>query len=540
MVADGNLQDVLHFLIARAAQVLRVWRVSVWLFDDAREKIRSVAAYETTAKKFTSGEELSARDYPSYFAALDELRTIAAINAENDSRTDELRDTYLREHGITTMLDAPIILQGAVVGVVCHEHRGQMRDWTTLEKGFAGSIADFASLALAANKRLAVERELHQTAALLEAVTEQMSDGFCLLEFNHEKNEYFVRYVNQSGAEMAGYQPRELIGQPSKVFRSQTSVDLSEQVRRAAANNNLLTYETLTKRKDGTDLAVEIGLNVIQTQNPQLLAMVGRDISERHDRERERIETEVSRLQQQRLESLGLLAGKVAHDFNNLLVGVLGNLSLARREAAPDNDKLNRYFAHIETAANMAHDLCNQLLLFSGKQRLDATDVNLSELVAETSEMLATTLPDGIKLQIETEPDLPAISADATQIRQIILNLITNAAEAVAPHHGLIKINTGRATAVKLRSIELDVQAENFELNAAHVCLQVSDDGAGMDEATRRRIFEPFFTTKPQGHGLGLLTLVGIVRAYRGAIKVVSAPNAGTTFTVYFPETETK
>lgn len=539
VVAESSLEDVIHFLIKRAADALAVRRVSLWLFDDNHRKLVCSAIYDSGSVVRCRNEELLATDYPLYFSALEEMRTIAAIDAENDSRTVELRESYLRRHRITTMLDAPVFLHGKIVGVVCHEQSDSRRDWTKAEKSFAGSVADFISLALEANYRIDTEQKLGETEGLLETVTQNMSDGFCLLEPVPETREFIVRYVNPSGAGKYGYAPEELIGQSSKILRAPgQDVDLYELME--TQNNHASTvFEMLTQRKDGTALPVEISLNQIQHQGKKMLAILGRDISARQAAEEFRFNMQAKNLQAERLASLGMLSGKIAHDFNNLLVGILGNVSLALLNLPPEH-KASQYLSHVESTAQIAADLCNQLLIYSGKQRFDLRSVNLSELVEQMSPLLEISLPPNVTLQSQINNFIPLIAAEPTQVRQILLNLVTNASDALREKGGTINIETSVKVldANELQQNQFEVQATNFVdkiQNQTSVCLMVKDNGQGMNAETRKQMFEPFFTTKDTGRGLGMASLAGIIRAHGGAISVESEIAQGTTISVWFP-----
>jgi PAS domain S-box-containing protein len=234
----------------------------------------------------------------------------------------------------------------------------------------------------------------------------------------------------------------------------------------------------------------------------------------------------------QKLESLGVMAGGVAHDFNNLLLGILGNAELARARSDPQT---TRFLERIEVAAERASDLARQMLAYSGRGRASVESVELSALVEEMVELLAATHRHR-EISRELERELPVLRGDATQIRQVIMNLVANAVESVSDDDGRLHVRTG------LRRLERDQLAESYVDDGLpggeYVFLEVADDGCGMDEETVSRIFEPFFTTKFTGRGLGLAVVLGIVRGHRGAIEVDSSPNGGTTIRVFFPASE--
>ncbi len=252
------------------------------------------------------------------------------------------------------------------------------------------------------------------------------------------------------------------------------------------------------------------------------------------EQERRRIESQM--LQTQKLESLGLLAGGIAHDFNNLLTGIIGHTSLALLDLPP-NHQLQPHLTAIDQAAQRAAELCNQLLVYAGRGQRSLEMVDLSTLVREMSDILRlpTNRSSQVTIHYELDSNLPPVVVEASQIRQIVLNLLTNAIEAIGERVGTVTLRTGviTLTATDLRRLNLMPTIPPGE----YVTLTVSDTGIGMDEATQRRIFDPFFSTKPKGHGLGLAAVQGIVRRHQGAIQVNSAPGLGSTFTVYLPAT---
>ncbi len=258
------------------------------------------------------------------------------------------------------------------------------------------------------------------------------------------------------------------------------------------------------------------------------------DITERKHAEEERQRMEKKLLETQKLESLGVLAGGIAHDFNNLLTGVLGNASLARKDA-PANSPMLHHLERIEKAATRAADLCKQMLAYAGKGQFVVEDIDLNTLVRETTQMMESSLSKGVVLQSQLADGLPCVNADGTQLRQIVMNLVINAAEAIGAKGGTVTIAT-RLTHPE-RSFFADTLAAPEKPEGDYVLLEVSDTGSGMTPETLGRIFDPFFTTKFTGRGLGLAAVLGIVRAHQGVLKVSSEPEKGTTFQILFPST---
>jgi len=246
----------------------------------------------------------------------------------------------------------------------------------------------------------------------------------------------------------------------------------------------------------------------------------------------ERRDMDAKLQQAQRLESIGVLAGGIAHDFNNLLVGMLGNANLALSDVPP-GDPLREPLLGIEISAQRAAELTRQLLAYSGKGRFVIERVNLSRMVEEMASLLSAVLSKKAELRLELKAGLPAVDVDATQIRQVVMNLLTNASEALGDGPGEIVVRTG-IQQVDHDYAEHAVDGATVE-PGTYVFLEVSDTGSGLEMADVSRIFEPFYTTKFTGRGLGLAATLGIVRGHRGAIKVYSEVARGTTFKVLLP-----
>lgn len=239
--------------------------------------------------------------------------------------------------------------------------------------------------------------------------------------------------------------------------------------------------------------------------------------------------------QAQEMESLGILAGGIAHDFNNLLVGILGGVDLALFELAEDHPARDRLDT-IGHSAVRASELCEQLLAYAGKRSYQRRPVDLSRLVAESLGLLRPSLKDNVFTELRI-PEMPqTIEVDVTQIRQVIMNLITNAADAISPGEGRITL--------EIDLISLDPHALTDRLlpepppPGRYAVFEVSDTGCGMDEDTQARMFDPFFTTKFTGRGLGLAAVIGIIRSHQGALKIASQPGRGTTIHVYLPASD--
>jgi signal transduction histidine kinase/ActR/RegA family two-component response regulator len=265
---------------------------------------------------------------------------------------------------------------------------------------------------------------------------------------------------------------------------------------------------------------------------PRKMLGVIYSIDERKRDEAARLELERRVQHHQKLESLALLAGGVAHDFNNLLVGILGNASIVAMDLPPESPLRDSVEA-IEKQARRAAELVRQLLAYTGRGHLSTEPADISALVREMDALLRAAIASRITLRFESAPRPVIATVDATQIRQVVMNLITNAADAIGDREGIISVRTSTMTlhAGARRSDWIGGELPDGE----YAVIEVADSGDGMDPATQARIFDPFFTTKFEGRGLGLAATLGIVRGHRGAIAVLSAPERGTLFRVAIP-----
>jgi signal transduction histidine kinase/CheY-like chemotaxis protein len=253
----------------------------------------------------------------------------------------------------------------------------------------------------------------------------------------------------------------------------------------------------------------------------------------RAEADRKKLELQVQHAQ--KLESLGVLAGGIAHDFNNLLACILGNIDVALEElspVAPAREPL----ADAQAAGRRAAELVRQMLAYSGRGRFVVQPIDVRALIEEIAHILQVSITKKAVLRFNFTEGLPAIHADAAQLRQVVMNLILNASDAIGDRSGVITVSTGAMDCDRqyLRETWLDDDLAPGQ----YVYVEVTDTGCGMDEATRGKIFDPFFTTKMAGRGLGLAAVLGIVRGHRGAIKVYSEPGKGTTFKALFPASE--
>jgi len=266
----------------------------------------------------------------------------------------------------------------------------------------------------------------------------------------------------------------------------------------------------------------------------EIVSLLGitRDITERKRSEDERVNLEKQILHAQKLESLGVLAGGIAHDFNNILTTIIGNADLALMKINPESPAIDN-LQRIEKASARAADLAKQMLAYSGKGKFVISNHDINGLLEEMLHILQVSISKKAVLRLNLAQSLPPVEADATQIRQIIMNLVINASEAIADKSGIIAITTGcmDCDCNYLKGVWVD---ENIS-EGPYVFIEIADTGCGMDKETLSKLFDPFFTTKFTGRGLGMAAVLGIVRGHKGAVKVYSEPGKGSTFKILLP-----
>ena len=346
-------------------------------------------------------------------------------------------------------------------------------------------------------------------------------------------------FVNHVAREVFGLEPRQCTGLSAFDFvhpedRERTKEAFAGWIRDGRRS---VTFENRVVSQGGQvrDMLWTVAVHFDDAGEVTTINSIAHDVTERKRAEAQQRRLERRVQHAQKLESLGLLAGGIAHDFNNLLVSVLGNADLALRDMAKLSPGRPRV-EEIKKAAIRASELTGQMLAYSGRGQFVVEPVDVSELVRETGHLLKVSISKNAALRYELADDLPAVEADAAQIRQVVMNLITNASEAVGEEGGTITVRTGIIEVGREYLAATDLGDGLPE--GPYLFLEVSDTGRGMGRETRARLFDPFFSTKFTGRGLGLAAVLGIVRGHKGAIRVYSEPGEGTTFKVLLPITE--
>ena len=338
-----------------------------------------------------------------------------------------------------------------------------------------------------------------------------------------------ITYANDKFCTISHYSREELMGQDHRIINSRHHpkaffADLWQTI----LAGYIWKGEIQNRAKDGTCYWVDTTIVPLLDVNgkPEQFVSIRADITQR------KLGEEALR-QSQRLESLGVLAGGIAHDFNNLLTSILGNCNLGTMSLPPESP-VHPYLNQIEKASVRAADLTRQMLAYAGKGKVMIVKVDLGWLLLGMKPLLEASEFKGVDFQWELAPDLPEVLGDPSQLQQVVMNLLTNAWEAIGPEaRGTITLRTGEQF---MERSAITAAAPAIPLTPGHyVTLDVSDTGCGIPADILDRIFDPFFSTKFMGRGLGLSALLGILRGHGGSIEVLSEPGQGARFRMFLP-----
>ena len=414
-------------------------------------------------------------------------------------------------------------------GSVTLESQHRRKDGTCFSVEVTANLIEFEGrrYSMALIQDITERRRINESLRISQFIFDNAPLGIFLIEdggsiFN--VNEHTCRYLGYTQEEICrmnvldidrGYAPEEI----DKIWLRQQQ------------KNGIDTFETIHRRKDGTDIPVEIsGIQLELNNKPYSVSFV-KDITERKEAENQRLKMEAQLRETQKNEALGTLAGGVAHDFNNILAAILGYAELAQL-ACPKASRLNDYVSRIHQAGLRAKALVQQILMFSRQGRTEKGPMDVSRVVDEALKLIKATLPANIEIQKSISPNLAPVFADEIHIHQIILNLCTNAYHSMKTTGGKLGVSLSPVTIQKH-----DARGYPGMNPGNYLKLSVTDSGCGIPSDVIGRIFDPYFTTKPtgEGTGLGLSTVHGIVRDHGGDIKAYSEEGVGTTFHVFLP-----
>ncbi len=378
------------------------------------------------------------------------------------------------------------------------------------------------------------ERALKESEEKFRQIFQRSQDGILLLDGDRfvDANPATLAMMRCTQPELLAMHPWDLSPptQPDGRPSPEKALEMIALAHRKAGHR----FEWMHRRVDGEDFPVEVTLTPFPLMGHQVLYTTWREISDRKQAEADRLELERRVLHAQKLESLGILAGGIAHDFNNLMTAMMGRVELAGM-SLPQEHEAHEHLGILNEILHRATDLTRQMLAYSGRGRFVVGPTDLSRTARGMTALLASSVPKKITIELDLAEHLPAVEGDNAQLQQVLLNLVTNACDAIGDEPGRILIVTG------VETIDADTAAAlhgEVRLTAGtFVFLEVSDSGCGIPIDMQSRIFEPFFSTKDTGRGLGLAALLGILRAHHGALRMTSVVDEGTTFRLYFPST---
>jgi len=379
--------------------------------------------------------------------------------------------------------------------------------------------------------------EINKSKEYTENLIETAQDAFVCIDENE-----IINVWNKTAEKIFGYTKNEIIGKsvitilPEK-YRKESQEEMKKLSDTDESKIIGKTIEMTGMTKQGNEVPIDLSLS-FQSNDEGLhyFTMIIRDISERKQLEKENASLEEQLIRTQKLEAIGTMAGGIAHDFNNILTPILGYTDLAMSNILP-SDKLFQDLEQVLNAAYRAKELVQQILTFSKHMEIERKPLALHLIVKEALKLLRPSIPTTINISHKIDSSCDNIFADSTQMHQVVVNLCTNAWQAMEPESGVLSI--------ELKQVEVSAmlaKSQPYLNQSKYVCLSVTDTGIGMDKKTLERVFEPFFTTKDvdKGTGMGLSVTYGIVHSHDGEILVDSEPGIGTAFHVYLPVIKTQ
>lgn len=534
VVRATSIPDLLERVcqaIAQRAQFRLVW---IGECDEASQRVHIVAR-AGDGQRFLDGLEVFSNEGPEgngpTGTAIREGRGNVCNDFDADPRIDPWRERT-QAFNFHSAAAFPIQRHGRIWGsmTVYEAETGFFRD---KETALLAETADDISFALSRLDEMAerkkTEEALRESEDKYRALIETTGTGYVFLD--HDGN---VRSANREFVRLTGHVTlSEIVGRNVSEWTALHDRERSiREIKLCLQIGSVRNLEIEYVDRAGKNTPVEINATAVGTGPSTLIISLCRDISERKRAEDQRRQLELQMLQTQKLESLGVMAGGIAHDFNNLLMVIQGQACLIMGELTEDSP-VQPNLREIEKASVRAAELCQQMLDYAGKSRTVMRKINLPQLVQDLTSLLKVSISKKVSLICHFDQAVPPIEASPSQIRQVVMNLVINAAEAIGEAAGEVVVTAG---AMDCDEAYLRTNSPiNPPAPGRYAYVEISDTGCGMDAATQARIFDPFFTTKFTGRGLGLAAVLGIIRSHRGLLKLESARGRGTKFRMLLP-----
>jgi PAS domain S-box-containing protein len=368
---------------------------------------------------------------------------------------------------------------------------------------------------------------LESQSAQYRALFDLMPGSVVLLDvkgFIRDANPYFCRTM--------GYTREELVGKHVTQFSQEPSEVIERNIRRMISGE-ILQHEVANVQKDGSLRFYELREAAVTLPDGSMnILAVSNDVTDRRRAEQARLDVERQLFHSQKLDGLGVLAGGIAHDFNNLLATILSNIEVAL-SGLPAASPAQNLLTDALLAGKRAAELTRQMLTYSGHGRSATAELDLSKLVQDVTDLLKASVSKSVRLDISLASDLPSIRADAAQLQQVLINLVSNSSEVIGNQPGTVSISA------YVREYGASILEGTWTANkpkpGRYAVLEVKDSGEGMDETVRARLADPLFKTRYIGRGLGLSAVLSVVEAHNGAVMLLNEPGKGTVISVLFP-----
>ncbi|SCA57471.1 putative Histidine kinase [Candidatus Terasakiella magnetica] len=398
-----------------------------------------------------------------------------------------------------------------------------------LETDREGNVIGILSSGQDITARKDAEDALKVAEGSLRAIIEATSEGFAITDLKRLE----LVDINTALHEMLGFSRADMLFQPIAKFIHPNDRHILDSYHQEAQTQVHRSFELRMLCCDGSSVPVEINVSTLPSETSQTPCSVAfiTDITKRREQEKSQSLLEKQLRQAQKMETIGTLAGGIAHDFNNILTPILGYSSLISSRIPKDDPNYERML-QIAKSAKRGADIIKQILTFSRRSESERKTISLSPVVQDAMQLVKATTPANIDIELHISQNCPPVVADNTQIQQLVLNLCTNAAQAMTEEGGTLKVEMGLC--------DIDEKLAKTSLNlheGPHIRITIEDNGHGMDEKTANRIFDPFYTTKESGKGtgLGLAMVHAIIQEHKGEIFVETTLGHGTIFTTYLP-----
>lgn len=530
-VTPSNIDLVINQNLEKLVNFTNSDRGYIYLFskNDSEMNLKYTYYKEGLKSKIENHQQINSEDFSELITPLKNKQPFVLKSKNDLSPSAYTIKSILDVEETKSVIAFPLQEKNLIFGFIGLDNVNEEKEWPENQKEFIRIFAEFISAALKRKKAvthgLNIEQKLRTLFEKIEDTVFVFSPKGKILE------------INPAGLKLFGYDTLEEIMKlnvPNDLYVKADDWDKFQKI--IAIQGFVKDHESQLKCKDGSKIHVIETTTTIKDNEGKTIAYEGilRDITRRKKLEQQLF-------QSQKMESIGMLAGGIAHDFNNILTVILGHSELLLLKM-DENSPLYKDASGIHSGGKKAENLVKQLLGFSRKQPMIPEVINLNEVISELHKMIKRLVSEDIEVQIMLAQRLKYVSADPTQVQQILVNLVVNAGHAIKNQKNK---NKTKQITIATDNVFIDknfVAKNEGAKEGKHIMISVKDTGIGMDEKTKDQIFEPFFTTKEEesGTGLGLATVYGIVMQNKGYIHVESEPTAGTEFKIYWPVTESE